>query len=76
MKIYLLYYDHDYGDRENWNTFYTPVEVFGSEEKRQARIDFIKQQVDEDGEPVDYEFHEVDTVLMTDAKSQEWADGS
>jgi hypothetical protein len=76
MKIYLLYYDHDYGDRENWNTFYTPVEVFDSKEKRQARIDFIKQQVDEDGEPVDYEFHEVDTVLMTDAMAQEWADGS
>jgi len=35
-------------------------------------VDFIKQQVDEDGEPVDYEFHEVDTELMTDAMSQQW----
>ena len=72
MKLYLLYYDHDYGDRENWNTFYTPCEVFDSEEKRQARIDFITAQVDEDGEPVAYDFHEVDTVLMTDELAKEW----
>jgi hypothetical protein len=72
MKLYLLYYDIDYGNREAWNTFYTPVEVFASAEKRQARIDFIQKQVDEDGEPVEYDFHEVDTVLMTDTLSQEW----
>ena len=72
MKVYLLYYDTDYGSREEWNTFYTPVEVFDSEAKRQARIDFIKQQVDEDGEPVAYEFHTVDKMIMTDAEMQEW----
>ena len=72
MKLYLLYFDTDTGAREEWNTFYTPCEVFVSEEKRQARIDFIKQQVDEDGEPTAYEFHTVDTVLMTDELSQEW----
>ena len=72
MKIYLLYYDTDYGSREEWNTFYTPCEVFDSAEKRQARIDFIRKQVDENGEPVSYEFHDVDTVLMTDAMAQEW----
>ena len=72
MKLYLLYYDTDYGSREEWNTFYTPVEVFDSEAKRQARIDFIKQQVDEEGEPVLYEFHTVDKELMTDAMIQEW----
>ena len=72
MKLYLLYYDTDYGSREEWNTFYTPVEVFDSEAKRQARIDFIKQQVDEDGEPVAYEFHTVDKMIMTDAEMQEW----
>lgn len=71
-KVYLLYYDVDYGQREAWNTFYTPVEVFDSAEKRQARMDFICQQVDQDGEPVKYDFHEVDTVLMTDALAQEW----
>ena len=72
MKLYLLYYDTDYGAREEWNTFYTPVEVFDSPEKRQTRIDFIKQQFDEDGEPVEYEFHTVDTVLMTDKLAKEW----
>ena len=72
MKLYLLYYDVDYGNRGAWNTFYTPVEVFDSAEKRQARIDFIKAQVDEDGEPVGYDFHEVDTVLMTDELAKEW----
>ena len=73
MKIYLLYYDTDMGEREEWNTFYTPVEVFDSAEKRQARIDFIKAQVDEDGKPVKYDFHEVDTEIMTDVKAQEWS---
>ena len=72
MKIYLLYYDTDYGNREEWNTFYTPCEAFDSEAKRQARIDFIRSQVDEDGEPTAYEFHTVDTVLMTDAMAQTW----
>lgn len=74
MKIYLLYFDIDYGNREAWNTFYTPVEVFDDPAKRQARIDFIRRQIDEDGDPVEYEFHEVDTVLMTDAMAQEWKD--
>ena len=72
MKLYLLYYDTDYGSREEWNTFYTPCEVFDDPVKRQQRIDFIQQQVDEDGEPVEYVFHEVDTEIMTDAKIQEW----
>ena len=74
MKVYLLYYDTDYGDREEWNTFHTPCEVFDSAEKRQARIDFIKSQVDQDGEPVEYEFHEVDLDIMSDAEIQEWSE--
>jgi hypothetical protein len=74
MKVYLLYYDTDYGDREEWNTFHTPCEVFDSAEKRQARMDFIQKQVDEDGEPVEYEFHEVDLNIMSDAEIQEWSE--
>ena len=70
MKVYLLYYDNDYGDRENWNTFYTPCEVFDTPEKRQARIDFIKAQstnyTDDDC------FHTVDTEIMSEVKAQEW----
>lgn len=72
MKVYLLFYDTDYGSREEWNTFYTPCEVFDSDEKRQQRIDFINQQVDEDGELIPYEFHKVDTVVMTDQMIGEW----
>jgi hypothetical protein len=71
MKLYLLYYDNDVG-RESWNTFYTPVEVFDTEEKRQARIDFIQAQ------STDYTdddcFHTVDTEIMSEAKAQEWAE--
>jgi hypothetical protein len=74
MKVYLLYYDTNHGNREEWNTFYTPCEVFDSAEKRQARMDFIQKQVDEDGEPVEYKFHEVDLDIMSDAEIQEWSE--
>ena len=74
MKVYLLYYDTNYGDREEWNTFHTPCEVFDSAEKRQARIDFIRAQVDQDGEPVEYEFEEVDYDFMSDAEIQKWSE--
>jgi hypothetical protein len=74
MKVYLLYYDTDYGDREEWNTFHTPCEVFDSAEKRQARIDFIRAQVDQDGEPVEYEFHTVDQDIMSDSEIQKWSE--
>ena len=47
MTVYLLYYDTDYGSREEWNTFYTPCEVFATEEQRQRRIDFIKANSEE-----------------------------
>lgn len=72
MKLYLLYYESMFesGSREAWSVFYTPCEVFDSEEKREARIEFIKKQVDEDGEPIGYEFEKVDTVLMTDVTAK------
>lgn len=38
VKLFILYYDHDYGDREEWNTFYTPMEIFQTEEERSNRI--------------------------------------
>jgi hypothetical protein len=40
---YLLYYDTDYGNREEWNFSYTPIEVFTDEETRDRRIEFIKK---------------------------------
>lgn len=70
MRLYLLYYDTDYGSREEWNTFYTPVEVFDSEAKRQARIDFIKANSEDYKD--DECFYTVNTELMTDNKMQEW----
>jgi hypothetical protein len=58
--VYVLFYDTDFGSREEWNTFYTPCEVFLSPEGRQARIDKLKHAVDSDGDPIRYEFHELD----------------
>ena len=63
MKLYILNYDTDTGAREEWNTFYTPCEVFSTEELREARIAFLTQELDEDGDPYDYEFNKYDTEL-------------
>jgi len=63
MKVYILNYDQDTGAREEWNTFYTPCEVFSTEELRAARIAVLKIAVDEDGEPLDYEFHTYETTV-------------
>jgi hypothetical protein len=71
MKVYLLYYDNDTGGREDWNTFYTPVEVFLSEAERQARIDVIKAQSEDYTD--DDCFYEVDTDVMTPAQAKEWS---
>lgn len=60
MKIYLLYYDYDdSGDRENWSTFYTPVEIFTSAEMRLRRINFIKSI------NTSLQFHTSDEEIMT-----------
>jgi len=72
MKVYLLYYDADTGSREDWNTFYTPVEVFASYEDREARMDFIRTQRDENGDLYNYEFHTVDTDIMTGPQITIW----
>jgi len=71
MKVYLLYYDIDNGSPEEWNTFYTPVEVFLSKKERQDRIDAIKAQsvyyTDDDC------FYTVDTDVMTPEQAKEWS---
>lgn len=71
MKVYLLYYDNDYGCREDWNTFHTPVEVFLSEKERQDRIDFIKANSEDYTD--DDCFYEVDTDVMTPEQAKEWS---
>lgn len=59
--VYLLYYDtNESCSREEWNTFYTPVEVFIKDSLRQQRIKYIE------GKRPDLEFHEVD-VDVTEA---------
>ena len=72
MKVYLLYYDTDHGSPEEWNAFYTPVEVFASYEDREARMDFIRQQRDENGDLYNYEFHTVDSDVMIGAMITHW----
>ena len=60
MKLYLLYYDYDdSGARENWSTFYTPVEIFTSAEMRLRRINFIKSI------NTSLQFHTSDEEIMT-----------
>ena len=60
MKAYLLFYDTDFGSREEWNTFYTPCEMFATAAARQARIDHIQKEC-----PGRFEFHELDVEEMT-----------
>lgn len=62
MKVFVLFYDHDGGDREEWNTFYTPCEVFSSVEKREARKVELTRKNDEDEEPP-LLFHEIETEM-------------
>jgi hypothetical protein len=72
MKVYLLYYDTDLGSREEWNTFYTPCEVFDSAEKRQDRIDVIQAQSTDYKD--DDSFHKVDLDIMSNAEIQKWSE--
>jgi hypothetical protein len=42
-KVYALFYDFEEGgDRENWNVFYTPLEIFTDKAVRDARKDYIE----------------------------------
>lgn len=63
MKLFLLYYDTDYGCREEWNTFYTPVEVFLSDKERDERIELIKSKSSEYTD--DDHFYKKDVYVMT-----------
>ena len=40
--LYLLSYDEDTGGRESWSVFYSPFEIFDTEQQRTDRIDEIK----------------------------------
>lgn len=41
-KVYILSYDTDSGNKEDWNPFYIPFEAFHTPEDRQRRVDFLK----------------------------------
>lgn len=47
MKLFVLQYSVDDGSRESYNVFYTPVEVFSSEELRDQRIEELKKEDEE-----------------------------
>jgi len=55
--IYLLFYDTDTGENEEWNTFYTPVEAFSTPELREKRVAELENT---------YTCHEVDVPLIKD----------
>lgn len=38
MIVYVLQYDEDNGSREDWNVFYTPIELFATKAERDQRI--------------------------------------
>lgn len=63
--IYLLFYDTDSGSREEWNTFYTPCEVFLSSEDRETRITYLSNLCDEDGDPYSYIFHKINCAPIS-----------
>jgi hypothetical protein len=56
MKVYLLFYDEDNGERENWSVFYTPCEVFADAATRDARMAYVKTQRPD----VEFDTREVD----------------
>ena len=60
-KMYCLNYDTDHGDREEWNIFYTPTEVFSTVFKREARKTWLKTNHPE------FEFHEFEAELDSPA---------
>ncbi len=57
MIVYVLQYDSDTGEREDWNVFYTPIEIFLTKTERDQRIADIKAY------DSSKEFHETDVTL-------------
>jgi hypothetical protein len=69
-KVYLLFYDTDTGAREEWNTFYTPCEVFITPEDREERIKYIKKFAKQLNEG-EYEFHKDEVDVMNENTLQD-----
>jgi hypothetical protein len=60
--LYLLAYDSDGGNREDWNVLYTPFELFKTEEDRQKRMDHLKSLSDWDEQEM--EFHTEELTIL------------
>lgn len=44
MKAYVLYYDRDTGNREDWNMFYMTPQVFLNKDLLDKRMEFLKSK--------------------------------
>ena len=65
MIVYVLQFDDDTGAREDWNVFYTPMEIFDTKAERDQRIADIKAY-----DP-SQEFEETD-VTLGDVAALDW----
>lgn len=65
MIIYVLQYDSDNGAREDWNVFYTPLELFATRAERAQRKADIKAYDPEQ------EFCEVE-ITLGEADKLDW----
>jgi hypothetical protein len=60
MKLFCLNFDTDNtGSREEWNTFYTPLEVYSKDELREIRVEELKIV------NKDYVFHRTTVTIDT-----------
>jgi hypothetical protein len=64
QTLYLLAYDSDDGNREDWSVFYTPLELFKTEEDRQKRMDYLKNHPEWENR----EFHTEELTVLEGAE--------
>ena len=60
-KLYIVFYDCDSGDREDWNVFYTPFEIFEDPVLFKQRCRHLKSTLGQD-----YDLHTEEVELSTD----------
>ena len=69
-KIYVAFYDQDYGSREEWNTFYTPwVASTTRSGAKQLALDAIKRAVFENIR-VDYDV-DLEAITIDEIEDEE-----
>ena len=60
QTLFLLAYDSDHGNSEDWSIFYTPIELFKTEQDRQKRMAYLKTHP----EWSDEEFHTEEITVL------------